>query len=63
MAFNQESWGTAGQAVSFIATDVTVPEDWGAASVIPTYKKGSRVGPGKSTPESQRCNRDLWVYR
>lgn len=39
----------------------TVPEDWGAASVIPNYKKGSRGDPGNSTTKSHatRNGKDL----
>lgn len=39
----------------------TVPERWGAASVIPSYKKGSRGDPGNNTTKSHatRNGRDL----
>lgn len=42
-----------------------VPEDWGAASVIPNYKKGSRGDPGNNTTKSHatRNGRELWIFR
>lgn len=42
-----------------------VPEHWGAASVIPNYKKGSRGDPGNNTTKSHatRSGKDLWIFR
>lgn len=42
-----------------------VPEDWGAASVIPNYKKGSSGDPGNNTTKSHttRNEKDLWICR
>lgn len=41
-----------------------VPENWGAASVIPNYKKGSRGDPGNNKQShASRNEKDLWIFR